>query len=732
MIKNLQTVKRIIRTNDRDEGLYISLIDEDGRIQSVNSKMSRSLEIKNPKQEEINFFELLHPMNIDAFRNCIKQASLNKECDGVELYVKNGQYHPMKWKIINFGDSADKKNTFCCVGYKIMDDIREKQFNQLVKNHSQLIRETFNGVLFQDQNGEFIAVNQGLTRIFDTTLENIYQLKNIKHLWKTEWDVLDEEGNPVPYEQAPFAKTLESGHPEKKTLCIRSRSGDYKWVVLHSQSLSEAESGDQPFVVSNITDITLERELKAQLKEKDAIVNAFFNNTPTLAWVVDQDAYVYFLSNAFCKFFNIDEKDFHGKKMSDLVHVNTFNALYKNHMAALTTNKSVNTSLTSKLADGSNQVYFINIFPIHMPSGKTLIGGHSTTLPSQGSLEKELRITHERLLHFTNATTDAIWEWDMQSGVIYRNESLMEMIGYQPDNSRGLSWWLRRIHPDDRNRVADRVKDATDLRQQSWQDEYRFKCADGNYKHIQDKGYVVYENNLPVRMIGSLHDVSKFKELQTILADERLKRQVEITDTIIQVQEKERTRLGYELHDNVNQILSTAGLFVNMIKPTDPDQLAFRQKSMDYIQLAVEEIRKLSKELVAPQLREERLTECIRSLVNDLHLTKALEIDFVSDSQADQVCTAKKVTLFRVVQEQLKNILNHSEATTAEILLRVKGNQVELSITDNGKGFDPLQTPRGIGLSNIHERTRFYNGTVVVKASKGYGCTLKVSIPLDY
>ena len=59
---------------------------------------------------------------------------------------------------------------------------------------------------------------------------------------------------------------------------------------------------------------------------------------------------------------------------------------------------------------------------------------------------------------------------------------LMEMIGYQLDNSRGLSWWLRRIHPEDRNRLADKIKEATDNLQQSWQDEYRFKCADGSYK----------------------------------------------------------------------------------------------------------------------------------------------------------------------------------------------------------------------------------------------------------
>jgi signal transduction histidine kinase len=87
------------------------------------------------------------------------------------------------------------------------------------------------------------------------------------------------------------------------------------------------------------------------------------------------------------------------------------------------------------------------------------------------------------------------------------------------------------------------------------------------------------------------------------------------------------------------------------------------------------------------------------------------------------------VTLFRIAQEQLKNILKHSKASQVDIYLQSKDGSVQLVIKDNGIGFDPKQTQRGIGLSNIYERTRFYNGKVDIQTAPGKGCIITLTIP---
>lgn len=278
-------------------------------------------------------------------------------------------------------------------------------------------------------------------------------------------------------------------------------------------------------------------------------------------------------------------------------------ALLEKHLRVLETGISEDLIQPIKWADGSDFVFHIDIFPIEGISGKRVLGGHAVNLTDKFKAEKMLRETNDRLLLLSRATTDAIWEWDMQTGQIFRNDALMDMIGFHTDIPKGLSWWLRRIHPEDRNRVGDAVKQSTEEGKHSWEGEYRFKCADGEYKHMRDKGYIVYENGLPVKMIGSIQDVSNIKELEKMLIEERLKRHKDVSELVIQAQEKERTQIGHELHDNVNQILSSAKLFIEMLQPDTADQQLYKSKGVDYISLAIEEIRKLSKELVAPRLK---------------------------------------------------------------------------------------------------------------------------------
>ena len=721
------TLKQMIGDTGRQTNLFLTVINENGLISCANATMIRNLELNDPRVVSINFFDLVHPSHIGDFKNALQETGDDQNHKGIELYIKNGHYHPMKWQINYLQDGVGLEKKFLCVGYKIVDDERVNRFNHLLKNNCQLIVEGLSGLIFHDINGELIAANQKAASIFETTLENLYKLKNVGQLWNNEWSITNECGQPIAFEETAFVKAIKTGESHTQTLVIRLKNGKKKWILFNSQPLVDEKCFS---VISNIVDITSERQLSNELKQGKALINAFFERTPTLAWVLDEEAVLHFASGAFYHHFGINEKESIGVKVTDLVPAAVTRAVYEKHIEVFETGKPVQFSEKIKWADGTHSVSHINIFPIQSVSGKKMVGAQAINLPDKSRLEKELKEVKERMLNLSRATSDAIWEWDMQTGQIFRNETLMEMIGYNQDNSKGLSWWLRRIHPDDRNRLADKIKEATDSHQQSWHDEYRFKCADGTYKYVEDKGFVVYENGLPVKMIGCLQNVSMLKELENELADLRLQRQKEISETVIRVQEKERTRIGHELHDNVNQILSTVKLFFDRMNPSGQEQKQLKEKSIEYLHLAIEEIRKLSKELVTPQLKKENLAENINAIIADIQMTGALKINFVHDINDELLSSGKKITLFRIVQEQLKNIIKHSQATTAQICIQSTNEYVNLEMKDNGKGFDPHQTRQGIGLSNIHERTQFYNGTVNIKASAGKGCILNVRIPI--
>lgn len=723
-------LKKIIGEIPFDREKFISLIREDGTILSANARMLRSLHLDNPRRKPVNLFDLLHPLNKSQFLNRMVESESKGTVSCVEAYLKNGLYHPMKWHITRV-PTEDKVPHYLCQGYKLLDEHRTREFYRLGENNYQLIFDSLDaGILFQDAQGEIIAANQKTAEILNTSLENLYGLKKIALKWNKFWDIRNEQEQVVLFERTSFMQALQTRKRHSEVLVIRLLNGEQRWLHLSSQPLFRDHSSIPFAVVSSITDLTLEKKLIRELKERKAVLRSFMKQTPNLAWVVDDQANLLFASRNFYDFFGIDEGALGKKNLMELMPPAIREALLEKHLQVLETGVSQDLIQPVKWADGSDYVFHIDIFSIEGISGKRVLGGHAVNLTDKFNAEKKLRETNDRLLLLSRATTDAIWEWDMQSGQIFRNDALMDMIGYQSDTPRGLSWWLRRIHPEDRNRVGDVIKQRTEEGKQSWEGEYRFKCADGKYKHMRDKGFIVYENGLPVKMIGSIQDISNVKELERMLIEERLKRHKDVSELVIQAQEKERTQIGHELHDNVNQILSSAKLFIDMLSPDTADQQLYKSKGIDYITLAIEEIRKLSKELVAPRLKESNLIDCVSQLLEDTRMSSDLDIHFVHDLSAELLSEGKKVTLFRILQEQLKNILRHSSASRVDVFLETNEQSICMLIKDNGVGFDANQTFRGIGLSNIYERVRFYDGTADIKTAAGEGCVLTVKIPL--
>lgn len=338
----------------------------------------------------------------------------------------------------------------------------------------------------------------------------------------------------------------------------------------------------------------------------------------------------------------------------------------------------------------------------------------------------------QRLLYITNASSEGIWEWNIKTGHIYRNMALQNMVGFMLESTHDLSWWFERVHPDDKPGIEEQVNSVLSLKKQSWEMEYRFLCADNSYKSVYDRGFIIYENSQPVKMIGSLQDLTEIKELESRLTQEKLDRQKKIAEAIIQAEERERANLGHELHDNVNQVLTTARLYLDMMTPSDQQGAAIVEKTKEFIHNAINEIRSISKEMVLPNRKERSLTENIQELLDDLEVTGLYDTHFLQEG-AERVTLSegKKTALLRIVQEQLKNIIRHSGARHITIHLRMSDGQVVLSIKDDGVGFDAGKKRNGIGLLNIRNRVQLYKGEITITTAPGKGCLLDISLPAD-
>ena len=357
-----------------------------------------------------------------------------------------------------------------------------------------------------------------------------------------------------------------------------------------------------------------------------------------------------------------------------------------------------------------------------------------TDITESKKTEEELRKSNERFYHVSKVTSDAIWDVDLTNSQIYRSGAFRRLSGYASEQiDSNLNWWFNKVHPDDRERVKAKLNGCIDSAAERWDDEYRFECADGNYKFLYDSGIILYKAGKPVRILGAIRDLTQQKKLEKQISEEQVQRHKAITQATIEAQEQEKANISRELHDNVNQILMSAKLFMDTAKRIPEQANELLDKAIEYQLLALQEIRKLSKSLSTSNVKTVGLKESIDDIVNNMKLLPQLEVQFIFNERVEKkLSNDQKLMLFRIVQEQTNNIIKYAGAKSVQIMINEANNMVRLVISDDGVGFDTSDgSSKGIGFINIISRADVYNGKVDVVSSPGNGCTLEICFPVD-
>jgi PAS domain S-box-containing protein len=335
-----------------------------------------------------------------------------------------------------------------------------------------------------------------------------------------------------------------------------------------------------------------------------------------------------------------------------------------------------------------------------------------------------IKIAVERYDILAKATSDTIWDWDITSNTMLYNEGITKMFGYKAEEVEAVvDWWNEKLHPDDFKKVTELVEEVFEKGLQKFQVNYRFRCADNSYKHIFDRAYVQFDvNGDPSRMIGAMQDI-------TYQVDEEIR----TSKAIIDAQEQERNFIGGELHDNVNQILAGSVLALSMVKENNTRSkkyYEFIQMGKGHILNAIEELRKLSHKLAPASFDNSSLKDAFEELLQTFNINQRFNIKLNFDEKCNAVNGDIQINLYRILQEQVKNIVKYAAASEIEITLTQQGGAVQLRIADNGKGFNIKTAKKGIGLSNMQKRAESFSGKFYLKSSPGKGCEIMVTIPL--
>ncbi len=225
-------------------------------------------------------------------------------------------------------------------------------------------------------------------------------------------------------------------------------------------------------------------------------------------------------------------------------------------------------------------------------------------------------------------------------------------------------------------------------------------------------------------------DITEKIKLEEKIAFLKVTRQQKITLATIKGQEKERDLIGKELHDNINQLLTSAKLYLEFAKSDEELRINFIDRGEKILEKAINEIRTLSNSLTPPTLKDISFKDSLEELFETYQITRTFNITLEYGETLDDLDQEIKISLFRIIQEQLTNILRHAHAKNIMISMGVT-DQIFLSITDDGRGFDPALKRKGSGITNMRNRVELYNGTMEIHSNPQQGCSLLVNIPND-
>lgn len=242
---------------------------------------------------------------------------------------------------------------------------------------------------------------------------------------------------------------------------------------------------------------------------------------------------------------------------------------------------------------------------------------------------------------------------------------------------------------------------------------------------------IVDENGNLLHVVCSFIDITERKKMERKSFAEKMAHQRQLAQATIDGQEKERVEIGKELHDNIGQQLTTVKLLLDMAKITaDAQTLERVNMALRGVSGLIDEVRSISRSLVPPTLKDLGFIDSVNDLIDSIRYTQSLSIELdYYDFDEDQLPENKKLALYRIIQEQINNIVKYARARHVSIFLRLSHDNVLLQIKDDGIGFDVKSVKKGLGITNISNRAELFGGNALLTSSPGNGCEVNVCIP---
>jgi PAS domain S-box-containing protein len=372
-----------------------------------------------------------------------------------------------------------------------------------------------------------------------------------------------------------------------------------------------------------------------------------------------------------------------------------------------------------------NLKYILMVAALIVAQG-LLIAGLLLQRTRKRKAEAVLRESEERFRVMADTSPSLVWMCDAQGRITYLNGRRSEFTGPDAEGGHGDTW-IAAVHPDDVEAMLRTLYEALKTKE-PFSQEYRLRRSDGVYRWMLDVASPrVNGDGSFAGFIGSAIDTTDQK-----LAQQALEK---VSGQLIEAQEKERSRIARELHDDICQRLALLSIEIAQADRASMGSIAGTKGNLEEIRqhcsAIARDVQSLSHQLHSSQLDYLGVVTAIRAFCGEFSKQHQVSIEFTERDVPKHLPKDISLCLFRIVQESLHNAVKYSGTNRFSVALSATDREVQLVVQDAGAGFDVEEAKknRGLGLVSMQERIHLVRGRFFVESKPGQGTRVFAAVP---
>lgn len=298
------------------------------------------------------------------------------------------------------------------------------------------------------------------------------------------------------------------------------------------------------------------------------------------------------------------------------------------------------------------------------------------------------------------------------------NNKADALFGFAAEQLLGKNC-LELVHPGDQQRLAEQLTLLLQGEKKIHLRPYRIRDVNGNWHWLE----AIVTNQLSNPSIQAIV-VSAREVTQQVEAEQKLK-ELQFIEALMEGEEKERSRIARDLHDEISGLIAAAKMHFGALSETVPQLQQAKEflQGMVLLENAALQVRRTSHNLMPEILLENGLEAALQRYCGAVGTDK-LKVIFGGIGTINRFSPSFELSLYRIAQELLNNVLKHAGASEVVVQLSQQGNTLSLTIEDNGNGFNPEQVQGGTGLRSIRKRVAMMNGQIELSSAPGRGTSI--------